>query len=165
MSRTAAAILGLTLVALSIGFNTVRYPAVWDMSGPAQASESAPAVAASPSERTEGPTPALPQPAASPPPAAQAEANPSPQDRFAADRSAPAETASPGNADSAAFAGSIDASETRRPLVPVMSPRGNELASSVRRLPPVDRAYSNRTDRSPGNIFAGPTPVYPKTGI
>lgn len=149
MSRTAAATLGLTLIALSIGFNTVRYPAVWDMSGPAPASESAPAVAASPSKITEGPTPTLPQPAAFPP--------------LADDRSAPAESAS--NVDSTAHAGSVDAPETRPPLVPVVSPRGNELAAGVRRLPPVDRAYSDRTDRSPGNIFSAPIPVYPRTGI
>ena len=150
MSRTAAAILGLTLVALSIGFNTVRYPAVWDMSGPAQASESAPAVAASPSKTTEGPAPALPPPSA---------ASPS----LAADHSAPAE--SPSNADSTAHAGSFGAPEARRPLVPVSALGGTELAAGVRRLPPVDRAYSDRTDRSPGNIFGGPIPVYPRTGI
>ena len=39
MPRSAAAILGLTLVAFSIGFNTVRYPMVWEMIGPARASE------------------------------------------------------------------------------------------------------------------------------
>ena len=165
MTRTAATMFGLTLVALSIGFNTVRYPVVWEMAGPAQANESAQAAAVSPPEKTESLAPA--QSAPSPSPAGQAEVRPDPEpaDRFAVDRSASAETNSPGNADSAAIAGSVDMPEAQRPLVPVMPHSGTELAGGVRRLPPVDRANSGRIDRSAGSIFTGPIPLYPKTGI
>ena len=41
MPRSAATIFGLALVAFSIGFNTVRYPIVWDMVGPASERERA----------------------------------------------------------------------------------------------------------------------------
>ena len=67
MPRSAATILGLALVALSIGFNTVRYPAVWEMIGPARASEKTLSSASSPAAEAASHPPA-PLPRAEPPP-------------------------------------------------------------------------------------------------
>jgi pyruvate/2-oxoglutarate dehydrogenase complex dihydrolipoamide acyltransferase (E2) component len=129
MPRTAAAILGLTFVAFSIGFNTVQYPVVWEMVGPVPANESAQAAVVSPSEEPESLAPAVPpQPAPEP--------------------------------------------EARMPLVPVTpaisptaSEKGTELAAGVRRLPPVDRARSDRANRGAAATFNGSIPVYPTTGL
>ena len=41
MPRSATTILGFVLVAFSIGFNTIRYPVVWEMVNPARANETA----------------------------------------------------------------------------------------------------------------------------
>ena len=59
---------GLVLVASSIGFNTVRYPVVWEMVGPARANESAQPAAASQPEKPESPTtqPPVPPPRSRP---------------------------------------------------------------------------------------------------
>ena len=68
MPKTAAAVLGFALVTGSIGFNTVRYPVVWQMVGsvnPSQpATESNPAVAAPQSIASEPTAPESPAPAA-----------------------------------------------------------------------------------------------------
>jgi hypothetical protein len=162
MSRTAATMLGFVLVALSIGFNTMRYPAVWEMAGPAQANESVQAAAVSPPEKTESLAPA-----SSPSLTGQAESrpNPEPAERIAADRSTSAETNPPGNAASAVDAGSPSGTEPQRPLVPVTRQSGTELAGGVRRLPPVDRVNSVRMDRGAGSVFSGPIPAYPSTGM
>jgi hypothetical protein len=170
MSRTAASTLGLILVALSIGFNTMRYPVVWEMAGPAQANEPAQTAAASPSEKADDVAQVRPpQPASQtePSPAGQAESKPNSDlvDRMAADRSASGETNAPSNAERDANAGSFDKPETQRPLVPVTSLGGTELAAGVRRLPPVDRVNSGRMGRSAGSISGGSFPVYPSTGI
>ncbi len=53
MLRTAATLLGFAVVAFSIGFNTIRYPLVWEMTGPAQTKEAAQPVAVSPPARSE----------------------------------------------------------------------------------------------------------------
>jgi hypothetical protein len=66
MPRPATVLLGLILVACSIGFNTMRYPVVWEMVGPAQTHPSAQSAAATQSEKAE---PSVPSQQAEPPPA------------------------------------------------------------------------------------------------
>jgi hypothetical protein len=160
MTRTAATLIGFALVALSIGFNTMRYRVVWEMASPAPANESAQAAAASPPEKAESLAPA-------PAPASQAEAkpNPEPADRIAADRTTSAETNPSGYADSATATGSLSGSEAQRPLVPITRRGETELAAGVRRLPPVDQANRVRMDGGAGGVFGGSIPAYPRTGI
>lgn len=73
MPKTAATLLGFAIVVVSIGFNTTRYPVVWEMVGPAgqpagAADTTQPAM---PSANTESPAPVA-QESPSPLPAAPA---------------------------------------------------------------------------------------------
>lgn len=56
MPRTAATIVGLVLVACSIGFNTSRYPIVWRMTGPSAVTASEPAAAPPTTPASDKPT-------------------------------------------------------------------------------------------------------------
>ena len=152
MPRPAAIILGLALVAFSIGFNTVQYPMVWEMVGPVQATESAQPETTPPQEKSEN------QPAARP--AEPIEIMPAPEvgNQVVIGDELPVD-AKPTSADR----------ESRKPLVPVTLIRmsnasGNAVVGSegIRRLPPVD---ANVAAPHVGQFVDGTIPIYPTTGI
>ncbi len=162
MPRTVAAMLGVALVAFSIGFNTVRYPIVWEMvnatepSGRAEPSDMAAASQGSAVTST------MPLPAPVDPPK-------------------PIETAAPPQVVGEAAAGGTqelyagndegvpvqrEAQKALVPVVPValsMTASDNAAGVGIRRLPPVTQGYAN-----PANVaqsLGGSIPIYPTTGI
>ena len=176
MPRSAATILGLILVAFSIGFNTTRYPVVWEMANPARATEAAQPTEALQPEKPESLAPTAPHetvPASSHPtlpirmqPASEIAG------RIIIDAS---ESGRNGSASSEATDWDKDAAagvESRKPLVPVTSV-GLPSASvstvvggaGIRRLPPVERTSSDVTKRVLARSSDGTIPVYPSTGI
>ena len=163
MPRSAAAILGLTLVAISIGFNTARYPVVWEMASPARAGQAAAATIQP--EKPESTAPLPQQPSR---PAEPIGAKPVSEvaDKIAVGNAVSAE-AKPATGGAAAVE-----PEAQKPLVPVMQissaiapPSEAAGAAGIRRLPPVKRADSIAIDRNTAPSFNGPIPVYPTTGI
>jgi hypothetical protein len=176
MPKTAATMTGLLLAACSIGFNTIRYPIVSEMVGPALAyapsGEPLPPAPAAPPMQPEPPSPASApsNSAAGNPPAAQAEVQPVPDVAGAiADAALPAAEL----ADSAAAArddGAATASTSpEKPLAPVSlaavsgPAAAADPSGAVRRLPPVDLSppAAGRDWQPTG----GSIPVYPSTGI
>ena len=164
MPRSAATILGLVLVASSIGFNSVRYPVVWEMIGPARANESTQPAAASQAEKPDSPTT---QPPAPPPgqPAKPIEMKP-------ASEAAEQRAVQNGVAAKVVLAGGNDAAAAepgvRKPLIPVtpVSMAGRPAdAAAIRRLPPVEQSGTNPVSAQGGDLSAGSIPVYPTTGI
>ena len=165
MPRSAATILGLTLVALSIGFNTARYPVVWEMASPARASQAAASAAAIQPEKPESPAP-LPQQPSRPAEPIKVKSVSEVTDKITVDNTVSAE-AKPATGGAAAVE-----PEAQKPLVPVMqissaSAPPSEAAggAGIRRLPPVKRADSIAVDRNTSPSFNGSIPVYPTTGI
>jgi hypothetical protein len=162
MPRSAATMLGLMLVAISIGFNTVRYPVVWEMVGPVRASESVQSAVASPSEKPDSP----PQPSQ---PADPIEGKPTPEvaDKVVAGDSLSVE-GSPASGDRAV----ASEAEARKPLVPVTPViSANALGfgaaggAGIRRLPPVVQTDLGAANRVSAQSFGRAIPVYPTTGI
>jgi hypothetical protein len=172
----------LALVALAIGFNTSRYPIVWEMLDPARAGPPAQPAAASQPEKAETPAPAAAPPTPEPKPIAVAPV-PEMTDKTIADNSAPpaAKASGQDTPNSHANENGIAASnpenaappaaepETpQKPLVPVAlvstsaAPAG---AQNLRRLPPVDQADSSQMGRDAAQSPGGSIPVYPSTGI
>jgi len=173
MPRSAATIIGLALVAVSIGFNIWRYPIVWRMISPvaAPAAPRAPAAveASHPSAAASAvqpiklppaqPQPATPQPA-TPPLMLATQGEPKPV-RGPASDAAPA----------AAERGLPASTSLEKPLVPVprmaavAKPIGTaDAAAAVRRLPPVDPNVPTMS----GSYASGRSdaiPIYPSTGI
>ena len=156
MPRPAAIIMGLVLVASSIGFNMVRYPMVWEMVGPVQASESAQPAAVQEQEQHENQPSAEPfKPSPLPArPIEPIEVKPTPEvgDQVIADDGI-----------------SLTDLEPRKPLVPVMpiglSSMGGSAAmggEGIRRLPPVDASVAAPNH---GQFADGTIPIYPTTGI
>jgi hypothetical protein len=177
MPSSAATFFGLVLIALSIGFNTMRWPIVGQMVGPA--AEAAPlgetaSSPATPPEQPAKPPAAEPASPAQPAPAAAAAAViPVPDvERAAAADLLPAQTEPPAEAASAPSANPPPAPTTQeRRLVPVprlrdssASAAGRPYDGTVRRLPPVD---PNELPPLAGNRppADGATPIYPSTGI
>ena len=167
MPRSAATILAFLLVAGSIGFNTVRYPVVWEMVGPARAGESVqPAVASQP-EKAEPPPQ---QPALPPSPAAKPiEVEPAAEmtGKIMEDHTVSGEAKSARDDDAAAAD-----SQTQKPLVPVAAvnsagtPRNEVVGGAgIRRLPPVTQADPIAASRDTAPASSGSIPVYPSTGI
>jgi hypothetical protein len=160
MPRSAATLLGLVLVALSIGFNTVRYPVVWEMVGPARASESAQPAAAKP-EQPESPAPPQQPPS---PPVKPIEVKPVAEaaEKIKAGGAASTEAKTE---DDAASAEPV----ARKPLVPVapmISSNAPGSGAGMRRLPPVESVDSNAAvSRDTAAVLNGSIPVYPTTGI
>jgi len=152
MPKMAAMLLGLALVAFSIGFNTARYPIVWEMVGPV----------GQPAAVSEPASIAPPQPA-QPENLALAETQqPSP----VAELPQPSPVAEP-PADSDPTAA---LAESRKPLVPVLpisvpkDAAGNaEPVAGIHRLPPVDHSGPGPGDRYTAQFFAGAVAVYPST--
>ena len=152
MPKMAAMLLGLALVAFSIGFNTARYPIVWGMVGPGgqPAAASEPASRAPPQpDQPENPPTAEPQ---QPSPTAEPQ-QPSPPAEPPAD-----------SGQTAALA------ESRKPLVPVLpisvpkDAAGNaDPAAGICRLPPVDDSGPRPGERYTAQFFAGAVAVYPST--
>lgn len=188
MPRFAATMMGLVLVAFSIGFNTVRYPVVWEMVDPARASERAePAAVTQPAE-PESPAPTPPVSASPPPePAKPIEVAPTPEVKAASEVAVqPAEgvdkavsekgQATEGVAsDGDGAAKSEEAVEAelaaRKPLVPVTvmdtpTASGDKAVggAGISRLPPVDPNDSNLASRNL-QLPGGSIPIYPTTGI
>ena len=192
MPRSATTILGLALVAFSIGFNTVRYPIVWEMVSPARASEkvkpSAPSPPEEPASRPSAPPqrPAPPPRKAEPiavkpapkPPAPKPAVKPVPTPAPKVVKKSVADDSRSTNAGPAS--GSAAASEKAaavktqppKPLVPVtqVSPSNapaNEVtgAAVLRRLPPVEPTDASAANRQPAVFSGGSIPVYPATGI
>jgi hypothetical protein len=165
MPRSAATILQLALVAFSIGFNTVRYPVVWEMLSAAGSGASGQPTAAQQQQQQE--PPASVQEAS--PPARPIEAPPAAQvaDRRGAEQSPPAAAACP-NANQRA----ADQPDAGRPLVPVTrisaqsAPEsGAADAAVIRRLPPVEQANLNSVNPQRGGLPSDTIPIYPTTGI
>lgn len=173
--------LGLVLVAFSIGFNTDRYPVVWEMVNPTRANETAqPATVTRPAE-PECPAPAPPAPAAPPPePAKPIEVTPTPEVKAAPDVTdkivdGNVQPGEGGASDSDAAAKTEEAVEAelaaRKPLVPVTVVNSPSVAGNVAvggagisRLPPVDRNDPNLASRN-AQLSNGSIPIYPTTGI
>jgi hypothetical protein len=153
MPRSAATIIQLTLVAFSIGFNTVRYPVVWEMLSADGSGGSGQPVSV--------PQPQPQEPPASvqevSPPARPIEVPPAAQiaDRRAGEQSPPAAQQDAG-----------------RPLVPVtrislQNGPGSGAADGavIRRLPPVEQTNTNSVSPQRGGLSSDTIPVYPTTGI
>ena len=167
MPRSAATMLGLILVAASIGFNTVRYPVVWQMLSPANAAQPSPPKT-SPPEEPESPAAPAHQPAPPSPPAVPMAIRHEPEvaEKVAVGNPAPAETKT---------ATGINATvvEARKPLVPVPplglhNAPGNEAAgvAGIRRLPPLlTQTEPIVAARNPSESIDGSIPMYPSTGI
>ena len=168
MPRSAATIFGLALAACSIGFNTVRYPMVWEMIGPARVGEralsSVPSPPAEPASHPPTPPPrAAPpsRPAPSPRKAEPIAVKPAPvvAQKSVAKQPQPA-AAGPKNDQAAAGpkpAATKQVAAAPKPqkqLVPVTQvslPNAPADAATIgtviRRLPPVDPADPNTTAR------------------
>jgi hypothetical protein len=166
MPRSVATLLGIALAAFSIGFNTVRYPMVWEMVGPAaRAGGSAESAIASQSAQPERPATHPPMP---PPqkPAKPIEVVSTAATGKAVDSVRPAET-KPTVAAGPAAAETV----ARKPLVPVtpvmLAIAGDKKpgGEAIRRLPPVDRPGPNVIGGAQAWSPGGPIPVYPTTGI
>jgi cytoskeletal protein RodZ len=162
--------LGLVLVAVSIGFNAVRYPVVWEMIGPAVTSESAshPVTLAQKSDNPPQQQPVVP----TPPPIRPIEVKPAPEvgNKVVKESAAPASPMPASGAGTVAksMEAGVPEPEAKKSLVPVApvglsNATGNELAggAGIRRLPPVDPRVVAPT----GQLSNGTIPVYPTTGI
>jgi hypothetical protein len=156
---------GMVLVALSIGFNTVRWPIVERMVGPV----AEPVPAATPEPITHPPAAQPASPALAPPTAVK----PVPDvEKSAGDKPLPTQAEQPADAVPVADEDSSAAlTKQQNPLVPVPRLRtsagpaaGIEYDGTIRRLPPVDPSESSPV---PGNRPSpdGAIPVYPSTGI
>lgn len=171
MPRTAATILGLLLVALSIGFNTVRYPEVWEMVNPIRASETPPSAAASMPEKPSSAPPQLAVPSpppkpieVKPPKPIEVKPTPAVAEKAAVEQPGVEQKKAAGNEPAAD-------QEVRKPLVPVTTvPAGSPDSgvadgAGIRRLPPVDPNNANLANRDPLQSANGSIPIYPTTGI
>ena len=163
MLRAAATLFGCAIVAFSIGFNTKRYPVVWEMTAPVRANESAHPAIASPSVESE--RHASPEPTA---PVVHSDIKPIPD---VAERAEDAQVKAPPRPTPAADTTAPTlTSETHTPLVPVTpvslpatSADKTAWAPGVQRLPTIERSDSTRLVRAPASD--GPLPRYPSTGI
>jgi hypothetical protein len=163
MPRSAATIFGIALAAFSIGFNTARYPVVWEMVGPATA-DATPASLATVSQMAR---PEAPEPPPSPTYAAASEpAKP-------IDVKPAAETAGKGAGDlvaaakpDASAAANADASAIRSliPVRPISIGSGPIDGVVIRRLPLVGQ-NPNDGPSQPVGPSNGSVPIYPTTGI
>jgi hypothetical protein len=176
MPRTVTILLGFLAVAVSIGWNVVHYPVVWEMVGSAGASASATPTATTTS-RTAQQSFAQQQPASpTPPPIRPTEVKPAPEvgDQVKIDRAASA-TPKPTAVDVAATkkegrpTTGADASKSLVPVAPAdtFDMRDGNAAGGVgiRRLPPVDAAGAGVPTQWQGMPGNGAIPVYPSTGI
>ena len=160
MPRSVAAMLGLILVALSIGVNTARYPVVWEMVGASRVCEPAQSVALLHSE--EGQSSAKPLPHPIPPidvgPVSELTKKP------VVDGEVPHQSKLVAQATPREPAAEPRRNKPLVPVVPVSSRSAKDSAGAIRRLPPV-----GRTGMMPGgdlSQFFGPSiPIYPTTGI
>ena len=173
MPRSAATILGLILVAYSIGFNTARYPVVWEMADPARATKSVQPNDAVQPENVDSPVPTAPLEAASAPshPTQPIQTQPASEiageivaNELTLDKDSPATGETADDVHDA-----VVGIESRKPLVPVTSVGlTSGLGSTVpadagiRRLPPVERTSPERNLARSSN---GAIPIYPSTGI
>jgi hypothetical protein len=170
----------LALVAFSIGFNTVRYPMVWEMIGPARASEKELSSALPrPAEPASRPPASPPRKAPPPRPAEPIAVKPAPvvaRKPKAEKPRPPAAKPESGKAAADKKPAASDnvastAPQPQKPLVPVTQVRlasapanGTAIGTVIRRLPPVESADSNAINRA-ALPAGGSIPVYPTTGI
>jgi hypothetical protein len=158
MPRPVAILLGLMLAALSIGFNTVRYPMIWEMVGPVKATEPTQPKAMPQAEKPENPQSLSQQ-------AEPIKVKPMPEvgNQVVANHAVLA-TEKPASTVKA-----TNPWDTQRPLVPVLAvglsnatgikSAGGEV---IRRLPPVAAGVVNPSSKQIPN---GSIPIYPTTGI
>lgn len=175
MPRSVAILLGLVLAAVSIGFNTVQYPVVWEMACPVRASEPAPPVATTPPSKPDSPPSPPAQPPVKPPekPATPIEVKPVREatdkividDKQKTTKGVTSNNAGAGHKEAAA---QPEPQKSLVPIVPVSSSheKGNEVAggAGIRRLPPVDAVNVTAAGQAlptTGNSI----PIYPTTGI
>ena len=149
MPRSVATMLGLVLAAVSIWFNTVRYPIVWEMAGSAQVSQSVQPAAASQPAEAENPT-------ASSETAAKAAVG-----------GVAGPIAGHATAEKDERAANM---EPHKPMVPVLlvsssNALAGESGVGVRRLPPVSGGDACPVNRDSLASQDGSIPVYPSTGI
>ena len=190
MPRSAATLFGLAFVAFSIGFNTWRYPIVWQMAGAttASAAPTPAAMKAAPAAADESPKPSAAAPTAQPGKLPAAEAQPATPSLMLGAQAAQkpiagtANESAIGNArplaakpamDVASLArpGPLDSNGLEKPLVPI--PRMGAVAkvadtsgtaSAVRRLPPVDPNVPPMGTYASGSS-GDAIPIYPSTAI
>jgi hypothetical protein len=187
MPRSVAVFFGFVSVAFSIGFNTMRYPVVWDMVGPAMTSELG-ALEAVRQEKadvaamtsgcwgdssTATPTDQVASPCAKGDIAILADmkmGTVASEKRPIENPQQARESLSSGNDRPAVESANSDKPERLAPLVPVMqtsSPNASagDVAGSVgiRRLPPVDQIVPNPDSRDAARFSNGSIPVYPST--
>ena len=185
MPRTLTTVFGFALVAFSIGFNTARYPVVWQMVAstvePTSLDEpSQPLTTASPSriENTPPVDPPTPVPASLPVQYTVEKPVPETSDKIIIDASATIQPTLPVSEELAIADPQLpESAPPEKPLVPVPQIAASSEASvdagfaaAVQRLPPVDRSESIPAVRyaSPhgdGAISVYPSTVYPSTGI
>jgi outer membrane biosynthesis protein TonB len=183
MPNTATTLLASVLVAFSIGFNSVHYPVVWKMIGPAVASESVPPADQKPKETQEPPLPEQPSPPP-PPPIRPIEIKPAPEvaEKVVIDDAlpVPAQPAGPVRQqrmenEERTAENKEEATvepETRKPLVPITTAvvsgengSGAAGGAGIRRLPPVETSGASLAAPIAGQLSQGVIPVYPTTGI
>ncbi|MCE5303906.1 MAG: hypothetical protein LLF97_12475 [Planctomycetaceae bacterium] len=175
MPRSATTLLGLALVALSIVFNTVRYPAVWEMVASERLGETPPATPPkkpdSPNDRTSTPAKNSPvatvQPIEVQPTEAIAKVDAGQEATLSGnDGRAVAESSTPGPTDPPPYdAGHLRLD--RKPLVPitpVVSATDSTTGSVVRRLPPVESTPAGPFGQNAAAL-GNPAPWYPSTGL
>jgi hypothetical protein len=177
----------LLTIAAAIGWNTIRYPVVWEMVGPAAdssplASAAAPSAAAQPAQ-TNQEEPALPEtPKTGPEPAVAAAEPPSPpalaeakDDAAAEKRGAGCQPAHPDAEEKkplAVIPASCGTTKTdSQPAPPdevkanAASPGADDQPASpdVRRLPPLDAEVPPPSNANSAALPAGAIPIYPQT--
>jgi hypothetical protein len=177
MPRPAAALLGIALIAVSIGFNMTQYPKVWEMVGPAPAGGSASSLSALSSDVPPGKAIApLPTSFAAVPPRDAAEQAPTTPANAGMEKTQTEKTAT--GQDQRPIAAVPPSVETenpskaeKMPLTPVSFPSAsaapaNNFAadSGIRRLPPVDQITPNPNGSGIPRRSDGSIPIYPSTG-
>jgi hypothetical protein len=173
MPRLATTLSGITLVAFSIGLNTVRYPVVWKMVGcretekPAQVAVAPQPENINPQSPAKNPTPAATQP----PKPIEVKSKPHAAKKKSVDSSRSVEAGAV-DYSLANETPTIRETESRKPLVPVAklissgtSERGAVGGAEVRRLPPVDMIQKSLVGQNQQQVANGAIPIYPTTGL
>jgi hypothetical protein len=162
MPKTLPAILAAAVIAFSIGFNTARYPIVWEMVG---------ASAHLPEESGSAETAAAPQPAKADELTASIPSDHSDLIKSAETPGPAAVFSDQAKAVKAEPAG-VESSAAFVPLVPVPGNLFNDNRMQdggpnpgVRRLPPVYEAAPIPAGRYAAEYPQSPVTIYPSTGI
>ncbi len=162
MPKTLPALVAVAIIAFSIGFNTARYPIVWEMVGPSahlpEESGGSEAATAPQSAKTDELIASIPSDNPAPALSAQAQAQAAVfSDQAVVVRAEPAGAESP---------------PLMTNLVPVPSDLFNDYGSrdgkqypQVRRLPPIYEAAPIPAGRYAAEYPQSPVTIYPSTGV